>query len=289
MRVCCLAVALSLLSAAVGHAEAPRSPISWIEHRADLAPPTARLSVDEAAVLSSVGRTVGARQGYSFNGCESRAHTAWLMLPPATRARVGKVWVFTPQLMEVLSPLRAEPMKTSLEPRAEWAYHVALTFVSYTGEELVVDLAGSEQPQPLSTWLKSFSIPRGSWGIRTAGSWYGFNKTPQGVVSDFWKYNGVACEQAVLPKTVAFEAVGRLLAGGTDGCPTFSSRFLKDAALGYRALEAADFATSYPGERCAALKQTYEAEKARLTVLLPRWTDPARGASCGVPDDGGKP
>lgn len=65
MRFSCLAVALSLLSAAVVHAaDAPKAPLSWIEHRADLAPPTARLSVDEAAVLSSVGRTVGARQGY---------------------------------------------------------------------------------------------------------------------------------------------------------------------------------------------------------------------------------
>jgi hypothetical protein len=289
MRLCCFALVVSLLGAVGVHAEAPKTPLSWIEHRTDLAPPTARLSVDEASVLSSVGRSVGARQGYYFNGCESRAHTAWSMLPPSTRERVGKVWVFTPQLMEVLSPLRAEPMKTSLDPRVDWTYHVALTFVSYTGEELVIDLASSEQPQPLSTWLKGFSIPRGSWAIRTAGSWYSFNKTPQGVVSDFWKYNGVACEQAWLTKTVAFEAVGRVLAQGSDGCPTFSARFLKDAAGGYRALEAADFATTYAGERCAALKQTYEAERARLQRSLPGWLDPARGASCGVPDDGGKP
>ncbi len=287
MRIHHVALLLCFTSS-LAHAQA-QGPVSWIDHRADLGAPSTRLSADEVSAITRVGRTLGTRQGYYFNGCQARAHAAWMMLPPATRDRVGKVWVFAPHLMQVISPLRAERLKTPLDGRVAWDFHVALTYLSYTGEEQVVDLAIGDQPMPMQTWLKSFTIPKGSWAIRSSGSWYSFNKSPEGVVNDFWKYTGGACEQGWLPKTVAFEAVGKLLAQGSDGCPAFSTTYMHNAVGGYQTLEFSDFSTSFPGDSCGRLRETYLAEKARLTSLLPRWTDPARGPQCGVPDDGGRP
>lgn len=249
----------------------PRNP--FMQQRAPGA-----LSATELEELRSAATLVGVSTGYYRNGCQSRAHAAWLRLPPQLQSRVGKIWIFQPSHHSYFR--KQESILFTQDPGVRWDYHVALVFQTESGEEKVLDMALGKQFISVDEWISQYKVPDNSLLVTTTGSYYSYFSAG-GVMTGFFEYSGSSCANKWVPGDLGYEKVGKVLLEDTLGCPSMNV-FVSSSKAGKAELEHPDFANRHPGTRCEMLRQLYLTESERVLELLPGWAKPNGSDKCTV-------
>ena len=233
----------------------------------------------ELQEVQSAATNVGVETGYYRNGCQSRAHAAWLSLPRHIQTRVGKIWIFQPSLHSYFR--RREAILTKLDSGVRWDYHVALVFDTPSDGEQVLDMALGANWMSIDDWLAQFTVPDESLLVTTAGDYYAYFSAG-GVMTGFHDYSGLSCEQKWIPGDLAFEKVGKALLEDPTACPSLNE-YAESSIKGKAELEHHDFESRHAGTRCQELRDVYLRESKRVLELLPGWAIPDSGGLCRVP------
>jgi hypothetical protein len=236
------------------------------------------LSATELEELRSAATLVGVSTGYYRNGCQSRAHAAWLRLSPQLQPRVGKIWLFQPSLHSYFR--KKEAILFTQDPGVRWDYHVALVFNTASGREQVLDMALGTQLMSVDEWVGQYKVPDNSMLVTTTGSYYAYFSAG-GVMTGFHDYSGASCAGKWIPGDLGYEKVGKALLEDPTGCPSMNG-FGGSSINGKAELERSDFANQHSGARCERLRQLYIAESARVLDLLPLWAKPNERGACTI-------
>ncbi|MGQ2985144.1 protein-glutamine glutaminase family protein [Flavobacterium sp.] len=104
-----------------------------------------------------IKNSVGIEWGYSYAGCEKRAHAASLFLKKK-KVEHYKIWNFDPMMISLFNKSEKPTIisKAGLSPKISWGYHVAILVFVKDGKEIkpmVIDPALDDNLLTQEKWL----------------------------------------------------------------------------------------------------------------------------------------
>lgn len=210
---------------------------------------------------------------YLYSGCHDRAHAAYLLLPPAMRTNVSKIWVIGPSRYTAGIPGTIGLRASDRASRAvSWGYHVALAINTESGVRVFDPALAPGETLTREQWFALMVLPRLALWTITAGNIYLFNYAKLDENgrngNQIWNgktnlYDWLKPEERIMPDNLARDAVGAAALAGTT-C----------AAVRERATRPEELLSFLSGKgpqvpvECRASIKMYENEKARWTSLL---------------------
>lgn len=167
----------------------------------------------------------GIEFGYSYGGCEDRAHAVSLLLQEKG-IKHRKIWNFNPYYISLYNLSQQPNIKdeTGLSDRVKWGFHVAIVLSVKNAARttsLVFDPAVANELLTVKKWLQTQNAPT-SYYIFTDPQWFSFytidgqrpgdeampSRFPSLLTGDFIKNEGPNLEQMWVEEGLAVNQMG---------------------------------------------------------------------------------
>jgi hypothetical protein len=210
---------------------------------------------------------------YLYSGCHDRAHAAYLLLQPALRQNVSKIWVIGPSRYTAGIPGNIGLRTSDRASRAvSWGYHVALAINTRSGVRVFDPVLAPGETLTREQWFALMVPPKLAVWTITAGNVYLFNYATINEDSrngnQIWNgnvnlYDYLQPEDRIMPDNLARDAVGAAAIAGTTCAAVRELATKPDALLSFLS----GGSGSVPVE-CNASIEMFQTEKARWASLL---------------------